>query len=242
MILAINTSTLQFSLALLKRDGTIAAEEVMFRKKGNFGSLMPALNHLLSVSSAGAGDLSGIAVAVGPGSFTGLRIGISLAKGLCHALRIPVAGVSSLEALAFQIPFAPFPIIPLLRSRKGEVFTAKFAVARDHRLTREQEDFSIKLSELFLTVQEPAFLIGDNFDEQASAFPWKSKTPAIPAPPHFWNLKASSIGALGLQKILTQSSNNPYKIEPVYLRPPDIRSEVFATPLTTESHSSMLTP
>ena len=116
MILAINTSTLQFSLALLKKDGAIVAEQVMFRKKGNFGSLMPAFDRLLSLSDARTGDLSGIAVAIGPGSFTGLRIGISLAKGLCHALLIPLAGVSSLEALATPIhlrisgyPCSPFP-------------------------------------------------------------------------------------------------------------------------------------
>ncbi|MCJ7810176.1 MAG: tRNA (adenosine(37)-N6)-threonylcarbamoyltransferase complex dimerization subunit type 1 TsaB, partial [Desulfobulbaceae bacterium] len=167
MILAINTSTLQFSLALLKRNGTIAAEQVMFREKGNFGNLMPAVEHLLSVSDAGPGDLSGIAVAIGPGSFTGLRIGISLAKGLCHALQISIAGVSSLEALASQIPFAMSPIIPLLRSRKGEVFTARFILTNDQQLRTQQEDISIKLTELISTIREPALIIGDNFEEQA---------------------------------------------------------------------------
>ena len=232
MILAINTSTLQFSLALLKRDGVIAAEQLMFRKKGNFGSLMPAVDYLLSVSEARPGDLSAIAIATGPGSFTGLRIGISLAKGLCHALQIPLVGVSSLEALASQIPFAKYPIIPLLRSRKGEVFTARFILKNDHQLTRLQEDVSIKLTDLVATVREPAFIIGDGFEEQASVFGGKTKGEIILAPPQCWNLRASSVGTLGLRRFSRNDLDDPYGIKPVYLRPPDIRSNAFAPALT----------
>ena len=242
MILAINTSTLQFSLALLKRNGTVAAEQVMFRKKGNFGNLMPAVEHLLSVSDAGPGDLSGIAVAIGPGSFTGLRIGISLAKGLCHALQIPIAGVSSLEALASQIPFAMSPVIPVLRSRKEEVFTARFILTNDQQLRRQQEDISIKLTELISTIREPAFIIGDNFEEQAPVFQSETGTPAILAPPHCWNLKASSVGALGLMKFIRNDLDDAYGIKPVYLRPPDIRSNAFATPLTMQDKTDSIRP
>ncbi len=232
MILAINTSTLQFSLALLKKDGTIVAEQVMFRKKGNFGSLMPAFDRLLSLSDTRTGDLSGIAVAIGPGSFTGLRIGISLAKGLCHALQIPLAGVSSLEALASQIPFAKSPVIPLLHSRKGEVFTATFVLTDVHQLKRQREPISIKLTDLVSMIREPAFIIGDNFEAQAPAFGSKTGPAFILAPAQFWSLRASSVGALGLKKLIRNDLDDPYGIEPVYLRPPDIRSNAFAPTLT----------
>ncbi len=229
MILAINTSTLQFSLALLKQNGTIAAEQMMFRKKGNFGSLMPAVDHLLAISDARPSDLSCIAVAIGPGSFTGLRIGISLAKGLCHALKIPIAGVSSLEALASQIPFAKFPVIPLLRSRKGEVFTAKFIQNHHQQIERQQEDISIKLSDLFSTLREPALIIGDNFEEQAPVFQDKTGTSiTMLALPHYWNLRASSVGAMGLRKFTRNDLDDPYGIKPIYLRPPDIRPNPFS--------------
>lgn len=228
MILAINTSTLQFSLALLKQNGAIAAEQMMFRKKGNFGSLMPAVDHLLAISDARPGDLSCIAVAIGPGSFTGLRIGISLAKGLCHALKIPVVGVSSLEALASQIPFAKLPVIPLLRSRKGEVFTAKFSQNDHQQIERQQEDISIKLDNLFSTLRGPALIIGDNFEEQAPVFQDKSGKSTILAPPHYWNLRASSVGAMGLRKFIQNDLDDPYDIKPIYLRPPDIRPNPFS--------------
>ena len=233
MILAINTSTLQFSLALLKRDGVIAAEQLMFRKKGNFGSLMPAVDNLLSVSNIRPSDLSGIAVATGPGSFTGLRIGISLAKGLCHALQIPLAGVSSLEALASQIPFAKHPVIPLLRSRRGEIFTARFIPINDYQLKKQEEDISINLNDLVPMLREPAFIIGDNFEEQAPVFEKsETETEIILAPPQLWSLRASSVGALGLRKFLRNDLDDPYQIKPVYLRPPDIRLNAFAPALT----------
>ena len=228
MILAINTSTLQFSLALLKRNGTIAAEQTMFRKKGNFGSLMPSVDHLLAMTDTGPGDLSCIAVAIGPGSFTGLRIGISLAKGLCHALEIPVVGVSSLEALASQIPFATFPVVPLLRSRKGEVFTAKFTLNNYHQIERQQEDISIKLADLLPTLRKKVFVVGDNFEEQGPVFQSRDEASPILAPPHFWNLKASSIGVVGLSKLIRNDLDDPYGIEPIYLRPPDIRPNPFS--------------
>ena len=204
----------------------------MFRKKGNFGSLMPAFDRLLSLSDTRTGDLSGIAVAIGPGSFTGLRIGISLAKGLCHALQIPLAGVSSLEALASQIPFAKSPVIPLLHSRKGEVFTATFVLTDVHQLKRQREPISIKLTDLVSMIREPAFIIGDNFEAQAPAFGSKTGPAFILAPAQFWSLRASSVGALGLKKLIRNDLDDPYGIEPVYLRPPDIRSNAFAPTLT----------
>ncbi len=126
MILSINTSTMQFALALLAEDGTLLTEYLMPGGKGHFGSLMPVLDFMLNSSKSNIRDLKCISVAIGPGSFTGLRVGISLAKGLCHGLCVPAIGISSLEAMASQIPYADFPVVPVITSRKGEAFTAQF--------------------------------------------------------------------------------------------------------------------
>ena len=84
MILAVNTSTLQFALALMETDGSVLAEYLAAKGKGHFGTLMPALDFLLNTSESDILDLEGLIVAVGPGSFTGLRVGLSAAKGLCQ--------------------------------------------------------------------------------------------------------------------------------------------------------------
>ena len=140
MLLAINTSTPQFSIALLRKTGSLLAEQIVSAPSRNFQALVPAFHNLLKASGADPKDLSAVAVAVGPGSFTGLRVGIALAKGLCQGLGIPIIGVSSLEALASQCVDASIPICPLIDSRRGEVFTALFHRSREGNLVRMSED------------------------------------------------------------------------------------------------------
>ena len=100
MILAINTSTPQFSLALVDESGTLLAEWTLSPRTKDFRHLMTALDHLLQVSGVALEEISGLAVAKGPGSFTGLRVGIATAKGLAAGLGVPLAGIGSAAALA----------------------------------------------------------------------------------------------------------------------------------------------
>ena len=100
----------------------------MFEGKGHFSALMPAVDTLLTGAEVEPGDIKGVAVATGPGSFTGLRVGLSLAKGFCHALHVPIMGISSLRALAFQLPFTEHPIAPILSSRKGGSLHSPFSM------------------------------------------------------------------------------------------------------------------
>ena len=157
MILALNTSTPQFGLAMMEEDGTILAEYFMSREKG-FGSLMPALHFLLSKLKADIHDQKAVIVTTGPGSFTGLRVGISAAKGLYHALGIPIIGISSLEAMASQFPFSDLPIVPILYSRKNEFFTAQFIRNNGNNLTRNMEDIAIKLDDFPSIFKNPSIL------------------------------------------------------------------------------------
>ncbi|MCP4681263.1 MAG: tRNA (adenosine(37)-N6)-threonylcarbamoyltransferase complex dimerization subunit type 1 TsaB [Desulfobacterales bacterium] len=223
MILAINTSTLQFGLALLKRDGTVPAEYFMSEDRRHFGSLMPALHFLLSTTRSHMKDMEAIIVAIGPGSFTGLRVGLSAAKGLCHALDVPVIGVSSLEALASQVPYSHLPITPVLDSRKGELFTARFVWTEDQELVRKGEDISLRLESFPSMFEGPAIFIGNDFGTQGPLIKKELGPRAIPAPAHCWNLKASALGFQGLKRLDANDFDNPQDLGPVYLRPPDIR-------------------
>jgi len=225
MILALNTSTRQCSIALLRMDRTVVAEQLMSEGKGHFGGLMPAVDMLLTGSGVKPKDIKCVAVATGPGSFTGLRVGLSLAKGFCQALRIPVIGISSLRALAFQLPFTPRPIVPLLSSRKGEVFTALFFWNRENKLQRKEKDNCFKLDVLPSLFTETTFFIGNDFLNQGNLLKEWVGSHAKIAPPQCWHLKASSVGALALARFDAGDIGDPVTLIPRYYRPPDIRSK-----------------
>jgi len=224
MILAINTSTLDFSLALMGEAGPVLAEFTMSKSRGHFGSLMPVLDLLLTTSKADIHDLKCLVVATGPGSFTGLRIGLSTAKGLCHALGgLPLIGISSLRAMANQIPYSERPIIPMLDSRKGEVFTARFAYENNNTLTRKAEDVAVRLDEFPSRPGNSSIFIGNDFVTQSDILKTSLGPEVSLAPAWMWNLKASSVGSLGLARYHANDFDDVESLNPVYLRPPDIR-------------------
>jgi tRNA threonylcarbamoyladenosine biosynthesis protein TsaB len=224
MILAINTSSLQFSLALVSENGGLVAEHLMSEGKGHFGNLVPALHFLFNSSEREIREVKCISVATGPGSFTGLRIGVSLSKGLCHALRVPIIGISTLEAMAIQAPCAGLPVIPILHSRKGEVFTARFVWNDDRDLKRTDEDAWVRFDDIPLLFQEPSLFVGNDYPTQGPRLKDLLGERALLAPVHNWCARASAVGSLARERFLHGDLDDPYVLNPVYLRPPDIRS------------------
>jgi tRNA threonylcarbamoyladenosine biosynthesis protein TsaB len=227
MILAINTSTPQFSIALLEMSGSLRAEVILTPGTGKFGGFMPAVEDLMSASGAPLGEIVTLAVAVGPGSFTGLRVGLSTAKGLCHGLGIPIIGVPSLEALAGQLPHANIPLCPVITSRKGEIFAAMFQGRGDGTLKNIKEVTPLKFEELSTFSEGQTLFIGNDYNAQAHPIRESLGNKAVLAPPHLWNLRASSVGILGLGRFHEQDFDEVETLAPTYLRPPDIRPNPF---------------
>jgi tRNA threonylcarbamoyladenosine biosynthesis protein TsaB len=223
MIFALNTTTKQFSLALMDNQGIVRAESLMLGAEKNYTSLMPGVQSLFKSSNTALEEIKAIAVAIGPGSFTGLRVGLSLAKGMAQGLEIPIIGISSLEAMAVQPFCMDLPICPLITSRRGEVFFAMFQKGPDNALSRLDEDASIRLEELPLLVKQTTFFIGNDFKAQGPPLKEALNDRAILAPPYYWNLKASSVGAIGLDRYRNQDFDDLRDLVPSYLRPPDIR-------------------
>jgi len=228
MILAVNTATPQFSLALLTREGQVLAEVLMSGGKGHFANLMPALQWMLRSSERNIREVTCVSVATGPGSFTGLRIGISLGKGLSHALNATMVAVSSLEAMAIQVPFVDVPVVPILHSRKGEVFAARFVWENNRQLKRVLEDTWVRWEDLPRLFHESAFLVGNDYRQQGTPLKELLNNRAVLAPPHCWCPRASSVGSLALDRLLEGDGDDPSSLQPVYLRPPDIRPNPFA--------------
>jgi tRNA threonylcarbamoyladenosine biosynthesis protein TsaB len=223
MILAINTSTPQFGIALLQGDGTALAEYSMAQSTSHFGQLMPALDFLLNTSQSQIQEIEGLAVATGPGSFTGLRVGLAAAKGVCHALGVPLVGISSLAALAVQMPLRDVLITSILDSRKGELFAAQFVWKKGEKLCRHKEDVSLRIEELPAKFDSDTLFIGNDHPRQHQILMHKLGTRVRLAPAHLWNLRASAVGYLALKRFQACDFDDPATLNPVYLRPPDIR-------------------
>lgn len=125
--------------------------------------LPAAVDELLATAGLRIGDLKGIGVAIGPGSFTGLRVGLSYAKGLARAAGIPLAGIPTLDAMAL-LAGSDGPsralVCPILDARRGEVYAALYRFSAD-ALERKSEDFALTIAELAELINGEAILIGE---------------------------------------------------------------------------------
>jgi tRNA threonylcarbamoyladenosine biosynthesis protein TsaB len=230
MILAVNTTTRQFGLSLTDMQGAVQAEYLILPKERNFNGFMPAVHALLECSKVGTEEIQSIAVAIGPGSFTGMRVGLAMAKGMAQGLRIPIIGVSSLEALAVQVPYANHPVCPIIDSRKGEVFTALFNRSDDGTMLRTQEDTCLRIEDLASITTETTIVLGNDFNRQGPLIREALGAEIVLAQAHLWNLRASAVGALGLKRFQAHDFDDPQDLVPIYLRPPDIRPNPYASP------------
>src|SRR5512136_182544 len=183
VILAINTSTPQFSLALVDENGALLAEWTLSPRTKDFRHFMTALDHLLQVSGVALEEIRGLAVAKGPGSFTGLRVGISAAKGFCEGLGVPIVALSSLEVLANQCPGVPIPICPVIDSRKEEVFSGLYTWSHEQELLRLEPETCLKIRDLSDFIKEKAFVLGTDFNRQMGPIASAAGDRAILAPP-----------------------------------------------------------
>lgn len=227
MILAINTSTPQFGIALIEENGTVRTRILLPRLKGHFGTLIPTLDFVLTQSGATMGDMKAVAVTSGPGSFTGLRVGLSLAKGLCRAHDLPLLGISTMAAMANGAPPSDLPVAPILPSRRNEVFTALFEWKDDAALVRVGEDTSLKIEDLPDVFRGPTLFVGNDLRGQHPIIKKYLGEKAILAPPHYWQLDPVQIGVLAMRRLKAGDVDDPSTLTPIYMRPPDIRPNPF---------------
>ena len=125
-ILSVETSTTNCSVSLSKQGETLVLKEDNNKNYSHAESLHVFIDSVLKSAQMKRSDLNAIAVSKGPGSYTGLRIGVSAAKGLCYALDIPLISISTLQALAYQLKIKNGLIVPMLDARRLEVYSAVF--------------------------------------------------------------------------------------------------------------------
>ncbi len=165
IVIGINTSTSEGGVALMGDEGLIA-EYSLHSKATHSERLLPSIDRLLQDTELTFRDLSGIAVAVGPGSFTGLRIGLASAKGLALSSDLPLVGIPTLPAMARNLPFCAYAICPMIIARKKEVYWALYRFKGGHLMEMEEETVSPP-EVVAKRIGEPTVFLGDGATEHS---------------------------------------------------------------------------
>lgn len=209
-VLAVETSTLAGGVALLDGD-RVVGEYLLDVRATHSERLMATVDRALGDAGWRIEDVGGLAVAVGPGSFTGLRIGLSTVKGLALALSVRVAAVPTLDAMAAGLPFAALPVCPVIGARRGEVYTALYRW-NGHAMRREWEFLALTPEELAERLAEPVIVLGDGAGSIRSPY-------ARLAPPARRMSSPACVAQLGAERLLRGETVGAAELVPLYLRP-----------------------
>ena len=222
LTLAIETATERVGVALGSHDGTVGSIEIT-RGRRHAETLVPAVEFICRQADVSLSEIGHIAVDVGPGLFTGMRVGIAAAKAMAYALRIPVIPVDSLEVLAHGVSDAADErvVVSVIDARKGQLFYAFHRVDRGviRRLADPVCGDTDELIADLLDRAQPTLLVGDgalaNIERINESFPCDTAGPEH-AHPH-----VSSLLAIGHGRARRDEFLDPSLVEACYLRRPD---------------------
>lgn len=218
-LLAIDTTSNVATAAVV--DATKCLGEMTLNdSKTHSQKMMPIIDSLLTELNLEVKDLQGIAVSKGPGSFTGLRIGMATAKAMGHALDLPVYTVSALEGLAYNVPAFDGLICPVIDARRDQVYAAIFRI-RNGEIVRILEDSSLSIDELLIELQknqEKVLFLGDGIVRFEEIIKEKLGNRSHFAPPHIRLQRASSVGFVVLSNIDKYENSTYLNAIPDYLR------------------------
>jgi tRNA threonylcarbamoyladenosine biosynthesis protein TsaB len=217
-ILAFDTSTVRGSVALLEGKD-LRAEIRLHSLQTHSEHLLSSIDFLLHSLGWKLEDLNLVAAGVGPGSFTGIRIGIATALGLAHSLKIPLAEISGLDALAHQVSYLNGRIGVVLDAHRSQAFYAEY-MAKDGKVRFEKKSALIDISDLEHHLKDRhLYLVGDiGLCRLREASIYSS---CWPRPVSADLFLAADIGRLALSRKRTWRSGDYEISEPMYLRPPD---------------------
>ncbi len=218
-ILSIDTSTMMGGVAVADSEKGLLAEVRARVKAGHSGRLMPEIDETLRRAELRIAEIDALCVTTGPGSFTGLRIGLSTVKGLSYSTGIPVVAVPTLEALAWNFPRFHHPVCPMLDARKKEVYAALFDTSAGD-IKRLVAETSIRPSGLadILRGHGTVMLLGQGAGLYRNFFAEALGAGAVFAPPHLMAPLPSAVAELGLRKAMKGEYSVPETLVPFYIR------------------------
>ncbi|MDG4476880.1 tRNA (adenosine(37)-N6)-threonylcarbamoyltransferase complex dimerization subunit type 1 TsaB [Thiovibrio frasassiensis] len=220
VILALETATTCGSLALVAEDRCLA-EYSLNTATTHSRRLLAGIDWLLAQCELSWPDIAAIAVTLGPGSFTGLRIALSTAKGLCMATEKPLIGVPTLTGIASQFPFSSLPICPVIDARKKEIYTALYRCNRQGFPEITSEAMVIKPERLAEFITTPTLLVGDGLPLYGRMLKDLLGESVCLAPAEICFARAAAIGSVAWHLFRQGSFLNPATAVPIYVRASD---------------------
>lgn len=242
-VLAIETSGSTASVAIIDQNQVVCEYTTNFKKTHSV-TLMPMIDEICKAVDLDVAEIELIAVSSGPGSFTGLRIGSATAKGLAHALNIPIASIPTLEGLANNIDRTDLLICPMMDARRNQVYTALYAYEGNEikALTEMMcTEIDHLIEKIFLYDLDVLFL-GDGYkpnEEKIKALFAQKKSKIeknyrIAKPQNMFQ-RASSIGLLGIKCVNRNQLQTYMEHVPIYLRKPQAEREYEEKNKTTNN-------
>lgn len=220
-ILAIETSTMLGGIAIMDDLSGLIAEVRLNVKSTHSERLMTEIAHVLKQAELKVSDIDVFAIAIGPGSFTGLRIGLSAVKGFSYATGKPIVSVPTLEALAWNFPYSRHPVCTMLDARKKEVYSALFKW-EDGGFIRLIDEVSIKVDRVLEDIKlssdkrvvftgEGAILYRDKIIEvMGNKAIFASPEKIVPSP--------ANVASIGIKKAIKGEFSEPVSLVPFYIR------------------------
>lgn len=217
-LLAIETATRQLGVAVIDGERLLSSYELL-AEHPHAVELPGAVSRVLKAAQTTLEQVEALVVDIGPGSFTGLRIGLAFVKALAFPAKKPLVGIPSLDVLAANVPFTEGLICPVLDAKQHNIYTALFQV-RDGRPVKQTEYLLGPVEELLAQVKRATIFLGDGCalyrDRILAHCPH-----AQFAAPELWLPRAATLGRLGRERVVHGEQADPATLVPMYLYPLD---------------------
>ena len=220
LLLGIDTSTFFGSIALTESDKVIAEQNINL-KTTHSERLLPGINRLLQETGLTLKQVNAIASTVGPGSFTGLRIGLSTAKAMAVAADKPLVGISTLDVLAAGAFACQRLICTVLDARRGELYTALYRHDQHGDIMRESDYLNLRPEKILEMIHEPVLFVGDGVTVYGDLLRQHCSHKATLAPMEFNYPRASTLCRLAVSNLSANKLPAAGDLKALYIRPSD---------------------
>ena len=221
MLLAIDSSTRYAGVALLNGDGQPAQLLQWLSRRNHSVELLPAIETVLQREHVTVQDITSIAIALGPGSFSALRVGLSIAKGLAWARGLPLVTATTLEIEAFAYRTGGMPVCAVLDAGSGQLAWALFEDSHGQLHQTGGESIATP-EELLDTLDSPALLCGEALEKYGEALSNAASKGVRLALPYLPGQRVSALAYLGNVRLQAGLIQDPSTVQPLYLRRPTI--------------------
>jgi len=236
-VLAIETATEQLGVALVEEHRVVASYELLAQHP-HAVELPQAVTRVLDAGGATLEQVEGIVVDIGPGSFTGLRIGMAFVKAVIFRAKKPVVGISCLDVLAGNLPLTAHLVCPIVDAKQRKVYAALYRTI-DGSVHKQSDYHLVTLDGLMPMLNHgPIVFLGDGVALYRERLTKQLGKRALFAAPELWLPRAATLGRLGLERLRRGEQDDPRSLVPMYLHPMDCSIQLKQPPAPSANSPS----